>query len=131
MYQIYIKAQNTMTPVLLNIMYMQMELAGYLEILMSKPHQRNLPVPFFSQRENHYSWQRIARAGEKKADGTRFFCYSGMAAFKKAYPPGDIDDIVRERRIEFTDWQSLRKKRLELMVHYSDDRLPVKIPEEF
>ena len=24
-------------------------------------HQRNLPVPFFSQRENRYMWQRIAK----------------------------------------------------------------------
>jgi hypothetical protein len=28
---------------------------------MSEPHKRNLPVPFFSQRENKYKWQRIAR----------------------------------------------------------------------
>jgi hypothetical protein len=37
---------------------------------MSKPYQRNLPVPFFSQRDNRYIWQRIAVAGEEKTDGT-------------------------------------------------------------
>ena len=31
--------------------------------MSSKAHQRNLPVPFFSQREVKYEWQRIARDG--------------------------------------------------------------------
>jgi hypothetical protein len=61
------------------------------------------------------------------AEGIRFFCYSGMEAFKKVWPPGDIDNIVRERRIEFTNWQSQRKKRIEIKVYYSDNRLPVKM----
>lgn len=32
---------------------------------MSKPHQRNLPVPFFSQRDNKYEWQRIAKDSDE------------------------------------------------------------------
>jgi hypothetical protein len=64
------------------------------------------------------------------AEGIKFFCYSGMEAFKKAWPPGDIDNIVRERRLEFTGWQSLRKKKMELDVRYSDGRLPVRIIAE-
>jgi hypothetical protein len=30
---------------------------------MSEAWMRNLPVPFFSQRENKYIWQRIAKDG--------------------------------------------------------------------
>ncbi len=37
---------------------------------MSEAWKRNLPVPFFSQRENQYRWQRIARQNEEKEDGT-------------------------------------------------------------
>jgi len=32
-------------------------------------HRRNLPVPFFSQREVKYRWQRIARGGEERTNG--------------------------------------------------------------
>lgn len=46
-------------------------MAGYSEILMSREsHKRNLPVPFFSQREVRYEWQRLAIGGEEKSDGS-------------------------------------------------------------
>jgi hypothetical protein len=31
--------------------------------MSNKPYQRNLPVPFFSQRDNKYEWQRITKEG--------------------------------------------------------------------
>jgi hypothetical protein len=34
-------------------------------------HQRNLPVPFFSQREVTYRWQRIANGEEVNAQGRK------------------------------------------------------------
>ena len=40
-------------------------MVGFLETLMnSKAWQRNLPVPFFSQRENTYVWQRVATSND-------------------------------------------------------------------
>ena len=47
-------------------MYIQQNMAGYLGLSVSKQHQRNLPVPFLSQREVKYEWQRIARAGGER-----------------------------------------------------------------
>ena len=37
--------------------------------MSSKPHQRNLPVPFFSQREVRYEWQRLANNRDTNPQG--------------------------------------------------------------
>jgi hypothetical protein len=54
---------------------------------MSRPHQKNLPVPFLSQRDNRYEWQRIANAGEEKADGTG--TYTGGEKIGSPVPMAD------------------------------------------
>jgi len=45
---------------------------------MSEPHKRNLPVPFFSQRENKYKWQRIALNKENGGENVQLNAKEGI-----------------------------------------------------
>jgi len=92
--------------------------------MSSKPHQRNLPVPFFSQREVNYRWQRRAEGDAQNDVGV-----AGEFVNNNFYPEG--------ARIPSTEislaWTTCNIVSLCMILHYygiTDDS-PDEMPQRF